>query len=66
MSLTECFLETACNRLLMSESIKRMDARVDTLSAENRRLDRSLMKIEILVDLPKDHQPRRSAPKELP
>jgi hypothetical protein len=33
---------------------------------ENRSLDRRVMKIELMVDLAKEHQPRRRAPKELP
>ena len=69
MSLAESFLSTAKDILLMSENIKRVDARVDRLADDLRTLDRRLMKIELMVDLAKQqqqHPPRRRAPKELP
>ena len=65
VSLTESFLSTARDLLMMSENIKRMDGRVDKLAEENRSLDRRLMRIELMVDLAKEHQPRRRSPKEL-
>jgi SMC interacting uncharacterized protein involved in chromosome segregation len=66
MSLAESFLTTARDLLTMTENIKRMDSRIDKLTEENRSLDRRLMKIELMVDLAKERQPRRRAPKELP
>jgi SMC interacting uncharacterized protein involved in chromosome segregation len=66
MSLAESFLATAKDLLTMTENIKRMDSRIDKLTDENRSLDRRLMKIELMVDLAKESQPRRRAPKELP
>lgn len=73
MSLTESFLSTARDLLLMSENIKRMDSRIDKLADENRSLDRRLLKIEIIADLarqsppPQPHSPRRRpTPKQLP
>jgi hypothetical protein len=66
MSLAESFLSTAKEILMMSENIKRMDSRIDKLTEENRSFDRRLMKIELMVDLAKERQPRSRAPKELP
>jgi hypothetical protein len=66
MSLAESFFNTAKDLLTMTENIKRMDSLVDKLVEENRSLDRRVMKIELMVDLAKEHQPRRRAPKELP
>ena len=64
MSLTESFLNTAKDLLMMSENIKRMDSRIDKIVEDNRTLDRRLMKIEVMVDLAKQ-QPRKRNPKEL-
>ena len=66
MSLAESFLSTAKDILLMSENIKRVDSRVDQLAEDLRGLDRRLMKLEVMVDLARQQQPRRRAPKELP
>jgi len=66
MSLAESFLTTARDILLMSENIKRVDSRVDQLADDLRGLDRRLMKLEVMVDLARQQQPRRRAPKELP
>jgi hypothetical protein len=66
MSLAESFLTTAKDILLMSENIKRVDSRVDQLADDLRGLDRRLMKLEVMVDLARQQQPRRRAPKELP
>jgi hypothetical protein len=66
MSLAESFFTTAKDLLTMTENIKRMDSRIDKITEENRSLDRRLMKIELMVDLAKEWQPRRRAPKELP
>jgi|HubBroStandDraft_4_1064222.scaffolds.fasta_scaffold716771_2 hypothetical protein len=66
MSLAESFFTTAKELLTMTENIKRMDSRIDKLAEENRSLDRRLMKIELMVDLAQERQPRRRAPKELP
>lgn len=66
MSLTESFLTTAKDLLTMTENIKRMDSRIDKLTEENRSLDRRLMKIELMIDLAKERQPRRRESKELP
>ncbi len=67
MSLAESFLSTAKDILLMSENIKRVDARVDQLADDLRAIDRRLMKIELLADLARQQPaPRRRAPKELP
>jgi hypothetical protein len=66
MSLAESFFNTAKDLLTMTENIKRMDSLIDKLVEENRSLDRRVMKIELMVDLAKEHQPRRRAPKELP
>ena len=66
MSLAESFLSTAKDILLMSENIKRVDSRVDQLAEDLRSLDRRLMKLEVMVDLARQQQPRRRAPKELP
>jgi len=65
MSLTETFLTTARDLLMMSENIKRMDSRIDKLAEEHRSLDRRLMKIELLVDLAKENKPRKRTPKEI-
>jgi hypothetical protein len=65
MSLTETFLNTARDLLMMSENIKRMDVRIDKITEENRSLDRRLMRIELMVDLAKEHQPRKRTPKEI-
>jgi hypothetical protein len=65
MSLAETFLTTAKELLTMTENIKRMDGRIDKLSEENRSLDRRLMKIELMVDLAREQQPRKRAPKGL-
>lgn len=64
MSLAESFFNTAKDLLTMTEDIKRMDVRIDKLAEEHRSLDRRLMKIELMVDIAKEHQPRRRAPKE--
>jgi hypothetical protein len=66
MSLAESFLTTAKDILLMSENIKRVDSRVDQLADDLRGLDRRLMKLEVMVDLARQQQPRRRAAKELP
>ncbi len=66
MSLAESFFNTAKDLLTMTEDIKRMDVRIDKLAEDHRSLDRRLMKIELLVDIAKEHQPRRRTPKELP
>jgi hypothetical protein len=42
-----------------------MDSRTDKMLEEHRSLDRRLIKIEVMVDLAKPHQPRRRTPKEL-
>ena len=65
MSITETFLSTAKDILMMSENIKRMDSRIDQLTDDLHGIDRRLMKIEIMVDLAKQN-PRRRTPKELP
>ncbi len=65
MSAFDSFLKTAGDLLTMSADIKKMDSRIDKLTEENRSFDRRLMKIELMVDLAKEHQPRRRAPKEL-
>lgn len=65
MSLAESFFNTAKDLLTMTEDIKRMDIRVDKLAEDHRSLDRRLMKIELMVDIAKEHQPRRRTPKEL-
>jgi hypothetical protein len=65
MSLAQSFLATARDVLMMSENIKRMDARIDKLLDENRSLDRRLMKIELMVDLAKE-SPRHNSRKDLP
>jgi hypothetical protein len=66
MSLAESFFNTAKDLLTMTEDIKRMDSRLEKLAEDHRSLDRRLMKLELMVDLAKEHQPRRRAPKELP
>jgi hypothetical protein len=71
MSLTDAFLTTARDLLMMSENIKRMDSRIDKLVDENRSFDRRLLKIELMVDLargqaPAEPHPRRRTPKNLP
>ena len=66
MSLAESFFNTAKDLLTMTEDIKRMDVRVDKLAEDHRSLDRRLMKLELMVDIAKENQPRRRAPKELP
>jgi hypothetical protein len=65
MSLTESFLSTARDLLMMSENIRRMDSRIDKLVDETRSLDRRLMKIELMADLATQHTARSRAPKEL-
>jgi hypothetical protein len=66
MSLAESFFNTAKDLLTMTENIKRIDVRIDKLAEDHRSLDRRLMKIELMVDIAKEHQPRRRATKELP
>ena len=66
MSLAESFFNTAKDLLTMTEDIKRMDIRVDKLAEDYRSLDRRLMKIELMVDMAKEQQPRSRATKELP
>ena len=74
MSLTDAFLTTARDLLMMSENIKRMDSRIDKLADENRILDRRLLKLELMVDLARQQppksahepHPRRRAPRQLP
>ncbi len=66
MSLAESFFNTAKDLLTMTEDIKRIGVRIDKLAEDHRSLDRRLMKIELLVDIAKESQPRRRAPKQLP
>jgi len=66
MSLAESFFNTAKDLLTMTENIKRIDVRIDKLAEDHRSLDRRLMKIELMVDIAKESQPRRRAPKQLP
>ncbi len=64
MSLAESFLSTAKDLLMMSENIKRLEARIDSVSTDLNSLDRRVMRIELMIDLAKQ-QPRKRAPKEL-
>jgi hypothetical protein len=66
MSLAESFFNTAKDLLTMTEDIKRIGVRIDKLAEDHRSLDRGLMKIELMVDIAKESQPRRRAPKQLP
>jgi hypothetical protein len=65
MSLAESFFNTAKDLLTMTEDIKRVDVRIDKLAEDHRSLDRRLMKVELMVEIAKENQPRRRAPKEL-
>jgi len=65
MSLAESFLNTAKDMIMMSETIKRLDSRVDRIADDVHGLDRRIMKIELMVDLAKD-APRKRVPKGLP
>lgn len=65
MSAFDSFLKTAGDLLTMSSDIRKMDSRIDKVIEENRSFDRRLMKIELMIDLAKEHQPRKRAPKEL-
>jgi hypothetical protein len=66
MSLAESFFNTAKDLLTMTEDIKRIGVRIDKLAEDHRSLDRGLIKIELMVDIAKESQPRRRAPKQLP
>jgi len=65
VSAFDSLLRTAGDILTMSADIKRMDSRIDKLAEENRSLDRRVMKIELMIDLAKNH-PAQTHPKELP
>ena len=60
MSLSESFLNTAKDMLMMSETIKRMDSRIDRVATDLAGVDRRLMKLEVMVDLAKDESRARS------
>ena len=64
MSLSESFLNTAKDMLMMSETIKRMDSRIDRVATDLAGVDRRLMKLEVMVDLAKDW-PRARSPKRI-
>ncbi len=54
MSLAEQFLKTAKDMLMMSENIKRLDARVDRMAGDMNGLDRRVMRIELMVESSKE------------
>ncbi|MDP9049365.1 MAG: hypothetical protein M3O31_01380 [Acidobacteriota bacterium] len=66
MSLAESFLTTAKDILMMSENIKRMDSRIDRIADDLAGVDRRVMRMELLIELTKQHSPRKSSAKELP
>ncbi len=65
MSLADTFLSTARDILMMSENIKRMESRLDTVTADLAGVDRRLMKMELMIEISKQ-APRKRAAKELP
>ena len=65
MSFAESFLSTARDVLMMSQNITRLEKRIDGVADDLKGVDRRLMRIELMVDLAKEHQPRRRHPKEL-
>jgi len=60
MSLTESFLSTAKDILMMSENIKRMDSKIDRIVDDMTGLDRRVMRIELMIDLSKAAPRKRS------
>ena len=64
MSLAESFLQTAKDMLMMTENIKRLEERIDRVSSDLTGVDRRVMRLEVMVDLAKNVNRRRS-PKEL-
>ena len=64
MSLAESFLQTAKDMLMMTENIKRLEERIDRVSNDLTGVDRRVMRLEVMVDLAKSANRRRS-PKEL-
>ena len=65
MSLAESFLGTARDIIMMSENIKRIEARLDRAVEDLAGIDRRLMKIELMIELTRQ-EPRQRNRKELP
>ena len=69
MSLSESFLKTAKDLLILSENIKHLDFRVDRMADDVAGLDRRVMRMELLADVPAARpvkKARAQARKQLP
>ena len=65
MSLSDTFLTTARDLFMMTENIKRMESRIDHITSDLASVDRRVLKIELMIEISKEHPGRRAHP-ELP